>query len=82
MVKMVSLFFIIMNIVTSVVPCVCVCVCEQDAGYEGVMRMPKILMEASPLPVLVLYVSGSKDLAGGEWGVTQWRGQDIMRWGG
>ena len=60
---------------------VCVCVYEQDAGYEGVMRMPKIL-EASPLPVLVLYVSGSKDLAGGEWGVTQWRGQDIMRWGG
>ena len=47
------------------------CVCEQDAGYEGVMRMPKILMEASPLPVLVLYVSGSKDLAGGEWGVTR-----------
>jgi hypothetical protein len=30
--------------------------------------------------VIVLYVSGSRDLAGGEWGVTQ--SQDMMQWGG
>ena len=38
--------------------------------------------QSSPTIVIVLYVSGSEDQAGGEWGVTQWRGQDIMRWGG
>ena len=43
------------HISCAVCVCVCVCVYEQDAGYEGVMRMPKILLEASPLPLWWLY---------------------------
>jgi hypothetical protein len=66
-----------------VVPCVHVCVCVCMGKVPGIngdeySRDPDGGGQSSPTIVLVLCVSGSRDLASGEWGVIQLWGQDIM----
>jgi hypothetical protein len=49
-VRLLSLFLLIMNIFTSVVPCVCVCISKMP-GMNGDENAQDALVEASPLPL-------------------------------